>query len=130
MVSGPLHLPTATWGGHMGQFLLSVLILSSSTPLGNNDRGPRVATGARAQAPLPLRGRAAKVVGALPGLCGGCTGWRVWWVHCLPCVVGALPALCPTATNTCTHPRVHLAVGAAQAAQALSPEGGIPGIEP
>ena len=35
MVSGPLHLPTATWGGHMGQFLLSVLILSSSTPLGN-----------------------------------------------------------------------------------------------
>ena len=35
MVAGPLHLPTATWGGHMGQFLLSVLILSSSTPLGN-----------------------------------------------------------------------------------------------
>jgi len=40
MVAGPLHLPTATWGGHMGQFLLSVLILSSSTPLGNSSLRP------------------------------------------------------------------------------------------
>ena len=31
-------LPTATWGGHMGHFLLSVLILTSSTPLGNTAR--------------------------------------------------------------------------------------------
>ena len=43
MVSGPLHLPTATWGGHMGQFLLSVLILSSSTPLGNRCKAGSIA---------------------------------------------------------------------------------------
>ena len=35
MLASHLHLPTAAWGGHMGHFLLSVLILSSSTPLGN-----------------------------------------------------------------------------------------------
>ena len=34
MVADPLYLPTATWGGHMGHFLLSMLILSGSTPLG------------------------------------------------------------------------------------------------
>ncbi len=36
MLASHLHLPTAAWGGHMGHFLLSVLILTSSTPLGNN----------------------------------------------------------------------------------------------
>ena len=51
MVSGPLHLPTATWGGHMGQFLLSVLILSSSTPLGNRVQ--------RSQLELSVDGRVA-----------------------------------------------------------------------
>ena len=35
MLASHLHLPTAAWGGHMGHFLLSMLILSSSTPLGN-----------------------------------------------------------------------------------------------
>ena len=35
MLASHLHLPTAAWGGHMGHFLLSVLILTSSTPLGN-----------------------------------------------------------------------------------------------
>ena len=35
MLASHLHLPTAAWGGRMGHFLLSVLILSSSTPLGN-----------------------------------------------------------------------------------------------
>ena len=44
MVALPLHLPTAAWGGHMGHFLLSMLILSGSTPLGNDtdwDPNPR-----------------------------------------------------------------------------------------
>ena len=35
MVAGLLHLPTATWGGHMGRYLLSMLVLSGSTPFGN-----------------------------------------------------------------------------------------------
>ena len=35
MVALPLHLLTATHGGHMGHFLLSMLTLSGSTPLGN-----------------------------------------------------------------------------------------------
>ena len=35
MVALPLHLLTATLGGHMGYFLLSVLALPSSTPLDN-----------------------------------------------------------------------------------------------
>ena len=34
MVAGLLHLPTATWGGRMGLYLLSTLVLSGSTPLG------------------------------------------------------------------------------------------------
>ena len=35
MLALPLRLPTAPYGGHMGHFLLSVLILTSSTPLGD-----------------------------------------------------------------------------------------------
>ena len=35
MVALPLHLLTATLGGYMSYFLLSVLTLPSSTPLGN-----------------------------------------------------------------------------------------------
>ena len=35
MVAGLLHLPTATWGGRMGLYLLSTLVLSGSTPFGN-----------------------------------------------------------------------------------------------
>ena len=34
MVAGLLHLPTATWGGRMGLYLLSTLVLSGSTPFG------------------------------------------------------------------------------------------------
>ena len=35
MLALPLRLPTAPYGGHMGHFLLSMLMLSGSTPLGN-----------------------------------------------------------------------------------------------
>ena len=35
MVAGLLHLPTATWGGRMGLYLLSTLVLSGSTPFGD-----------------------------------------------------------------------------------------------
>ena len=35
MLALPLHLPTATYGGHLGQLLYSVLILLGSTPSGN-----------------------------------------------------------------------------------------------
>ena len=35
MVALPLHLLTATLGGHMSYFLLAMLTLPSSTPLGN-----------------------------------------------------------------------------------------------
>ena len=36
MLALPLRLPTAPYGGHMGHFLLSVLMLSGSAPFGNN----------------------------------------------------------------------------------------------
>ena len=36
MLALPLRLPTASYGGHMGHFLLSTLALMGSTPLGNN----------------------------------------------------------------------------------------------
>ena len=32
MVALPLRLPTASYGGHMGHFLLSALILTGATP--------------------------------------------------------------------------------------------------
>ena len=35
MLALPLNLPTATYGGHLGQLLYSVLILLGSTPSGN-----------------------------------------------------------------------------------------------
>ena len=35
MLALPLRLPTAPYGGHMGHFLLSTLILAGSTPFGN-----------------------------------------------------------------------------------------------
>ena len=35
MLALPLRLPTAPYGGHMGHFLLSVLMLSGSAPFGN-----------------------------------------------------------------------------------------------
>ena len=35
MLALPLRLPTAPYGGHMGHFLLSILALMGSTPLGN-----------------------------------------------------------------------------------------------
>ena len=35
MVALPLRLPTASYGGHMGHFLLSMLMLSGSAPFGN-----------------------------------------------------------------------------------------------
>ena len=35
MLALPLRLPTASYGGHMGHFLLSTLALMGSTPLGN-----------------------------------------------------------------------------------------------
>ena len=35
MLTLPLRLPTASYGGHMGHFLLSTLALMGSTPLGN-----------------------------------------------------------------------------------------------
>ena len=37
MLALPLRLPTASYGGHMGHFLLSTLALMGSTPLGNSD---------------------------------------------------------------------------------------------
>ena len=37
MVALPLRLPTASYGGHMGHFLLSVLTLTGSAPFSNND---------------------------------------------------------------------------------------------
>ena len=37
MLALPLRLPTAPYGGHMGHFLLSTLILAGSTPFGNTD---------------------------------------------------------------------------------------------
>ena len=36
MLALPLRLPTASYGGHMGHFLLSTLALMGSTPLGNS----------------------------------------------------------------------------------------------
>ena len=35
MLALPLRLPTASYGGHMGHFLLSTLALMGSTPLAN-----------------------------------------------------------------------------------------------
>ena len=35
MLALPLRLPTASYGGHMGHFLLSMLLLSGSAPFGN-----------------------------------------------------------------------------------------------
>ena len=35
MLALPLRLPTASYGGHMGHFLLSTLMLSGSAPFGN-----------------------------------------------------------------------------------------------
>ena len=35
MVALPLRLPTASYGGHMGHFLLSVLTLTGSAPFSN-----------------------------------------------------------------------------------------------
>ena len=35
MVALPLRLPTASYGGHMGHFLLSMLTLSGLSPFGN-----------------------------------------------------------------------------------------------
>ena len=40
MVALPLRLPTATYGGHMGHFLLSVLILTGATPFANTRPSP------------------------------------------------------------------------------------------
>ena len=41
MLALPLRLPTAPYGGHMGHFLLSMLMLSGSAPFGNtNHDGP------------------------------------------------------------------------------------------
>ena len=37
MLALPLRLPTAPYGGHMGHFLLSMLMLSGSAPFGNSD---------------------------------------------------------------------------------------------
>ena len=37
MLALSLRLPTAPYGGHMGHFLLSTLILAGSTPFGNTD---------------------------------------------------------------------------------------------
>ena len=39
MLALPLRLPTAPYGGHMGHFLLSILALMGSTPLGNIEYG-------------------------------------------------------------------------------------------
>ena len=36
MLALPLRLPTASYGGHMGHFLLSMLMLSGSAPFGNS----------------------------------------------------------------------------------------------
>ena len=36
MLALPLRLPTAPYGGHMGHFLLSMLMLSGSAPFGNS----------------------------------------------------------------------------------------------
>ena len=38
MLALPLRLPTAPYGGHMGHFLLSMLMLSGSAPFGNNSK--------------------------------------------------------------------------------------------
>ena len=35
MLALPLRLPTASYGGHIGHFLLSMLMLSGSAPFGN-----------------------------------------------------------------------------------------------
>ena len=35
MLALPLRLPTASYGGHMGHFLLSVLTLTGSAPFSN-----------------------------------------------------------------------------------------------
>ena len=35
MLALPLRLPTASYGGHMGHFLLSVLTLTGLSPFGN-----------------------------------------------------------------------------------------------
>ena len=35
MLALPLRLPTPPYGGHMGHFLLSTLMLSGSAPFGN-----------------------------------------------------------------------------------------------
>ena len=40
MLALPLRLPTASYGGHMGHFLLSTIALMGSTPLGNSHGMP------------------------------------------------------------------------------------------
>ena len=40
MLALPLRLSTASYGGHMGHFLLYTLALMGSTPFGNRDIQP------------------------------------------------------------------------------------------
>ena len=64
MVALPLRLPTASYGGHMGHFLLSMLMLSGSAPFGNSGQPPDGSDGAwgRALAHSNLRGGEAEGV--------------------------------------------------------------------
>ena len=60
MLALPLRLPTAPYGGHMGHFLLSILALMGSTPLGNIEygfplRGTELEVPRAGQAPFSLR---------------------------------------------------------------------------
>ena len=52
MVALPLHLLTATLGGYMSYFLLSVLTLPSSPPLGNGISQPTHMRGGNPNAPI------------------------------------------------------------------------------
>ena len=58
MLALSLRLPTAPYGGHMGHFLLSTLILAGSTPFGNRRHGgTALVTGTHTQARLTQGGQ-------------------------------------------------------------------------
>ena len=62
MLALPLRLPTAPYGGHMGHFLLSTLILAGSTPFGNKARATTVCLTLRCASTILLRRLAAEPV--------------------------------------------------------------------
>ena len=79
MVALPLRLPTASYGGHMGHFLLSVLMLSGSAPFGNMKALPAPDTRTALPASLATYYHGSSSCRVL------FWGWSIgWWVVLLP----------------------------------------------